>query len=51
MLDETNAEFAMLEPEAFRAQPRESRSTTGGELDLTLRPYAIACIDGSAVKE
>lgn len=41
MLDETNAEFAMREPEAYRAQAGTSLDT----LECTLLPYAVARID------
>ena len=44
-LDETNVIKAMQSPEAFRAQPGEARSTTGGRLALNLRPYAVARVD------
>jgi hypothetical protein len=41
-LDETNAEEAMQNPEAFRAQTGELVPTSAGALSLRLRPYAIA---------
>ncbi len=44
-LDETNAEAAMRSPEAFRSQASELKSTVDGQLELHLRPYAIARID------
>jgi hypothetical protein len=45
VLDETNAEAAMREPEAFRAQVGEEQTVEDGILELTLRPYAIVRID------
>ncbi len=45
ILDETNAEFAMLEPKVFRTQPPDSLDTIDGALELNLRPFAIARID------
>jgi hypothetical protein len=44
-LDETNAEQAMLSPEQFRAEMGEGAQTSQGELELRLRPFAIARID------
>jgi hypothetical protein len=44
-LDETNVVEAMQSPEAFRARPGQAQATTGGNLTLNLRPYAIAKID------
>lgn len=46
-LDETNAEQAMQAPEEFRSSAGESFATTNGQLTLTLRPYAVARVDGS----
>jgi hypothetical protein len=46
VLDETNAEFAMTEPEKFRAQ-FQVVETTRGTFTLLLRPYAHACVDAS----
>ena len=46
VMDETNAEVAMLEPDAFRAQVPDYLDASAGVLDLSLRPYAIVCIDG-----
>jgi D-apionolactonase len=45
-LDETNAEVAMQRPEGFRRVQGETWQPAGGELWMTLRPYAIARIDG-----
>ena len=45
ILDETNAEFAMLKPKSFRTQPLDYVKNDNGVLDLNLRPYAIARID------
>lgn len=44
-LDETNAEWAMREPEAFRDTPGVSLPVQGGTLELELLPYAIARLD------
>ncbi len=44
-LNETNAEEAMLSPEDFRAGEGETLQTSGGVLELSLLPYAIARID------
>jgi hypothetical protein len=46
VLDETNAEEAMRSPQVFRARPGEQLAATDGVLTLSLRPYAIARIDG-----
>jgi hypothetical protein len=45
VLDETNAEAAMREPEAFRAQLGQEQATEAGELNMTLRPYAFVRVD------
>ncbi len=45
MLDETTAIEAMAAPEAFRARVVEEVSTSCGDLDIVLRPYAVARID------
>jgi hypothetical protein len=45
MLDETNAEAAMLDPESFRAQAGELVSALEGQMELELLPYAVARID------
>jgi hypothetical protein len=45
LLDESNAEAAMESPEEFRQQPGELRQTSGGALQLSLQPYAVARID------
>jgi len=45
MMDETNAEEAMLAPEAFRARSGEALPDSEGVFQLILRPYAIARID------
>lgn len=44
-LDETNAEQAMLSPEQFRAEMGEGAQTSQDELELRLRPFAIARIE------
>jgi hypothetical protein len=44
-LNETNAEFAMTSPEAFREHPGEILETLGGHIEILLRPYALARID------
>ena len=44
-LDETNAEDAMVSPEAFRAQPSEMQQTISGALELELLPHAIIRLD------
>jgi hypothetical protein len=46
-LDETNAEQAMQSPEGFRAAVGETVQTRDGVLDLSLLPYAVACIDAA----
>ncbi len=46
LLDETNAEAAMLEPEIFRARPPDFFNTSDGVLELHLLPFALARIDG-----
>jgi hypothetical protein len=46
-LDETNAEQAMQSPEGFRAAVGETVQTGDGVLDLSLLPYAVACIDAA----
>jgi hypothetical protein len=48
VLDETNAEQAMLRPQAFRTGAGRTAQTEGGTLSLLLRPYAVARIDTSA---
>jgi hypothetical protein len=48
VLDETNAERAMRDPERFRAEPGEPRESRAGELELELRPYAVARLDARA---
>ncbi|MEZ4733413.1 MAG: hypothetical protein R3E79_40475 [Caldilineaceae bacterium] len=45
LLDETNAEAAMSNPAAFRTPPQTTLTATNGNLDLTLRPFATACVD------
>jgi len=45
MLDETNAEAAMSKPEEFRAQPQTTLTAINGNLEVTLRPFATACLD------
>lgn len=44
-LDETNAEAAMAAPAEFRATMGAVISSSEGKLELTLRPFALACID------
>jgi hypothetical protein len=46
-LDETNAESAMTSPEQFRREPGTTLRPSGPELELKLRPYAVARIDSS----
>ncbi|PWH15688.1 MAG: hypothetical protein DDG58_10665 [Ardenticatenia bacterium] len=46
-LDETNAEYAMQSPEAFRAQAGEMIPTHTGSCALTLMPYAVVTIDSA----
>ena len=45
LLDETNAEAAMRDPETFRAQRGEEQAAEDGTLELALRPYAVVRID------
>jgi len=44
-LDETNAELAMVSPESFRAEAGQIVQLKEGELELRLRPYALARLD------
>lgn len=44
-LDETNAEQAMRDPEAFRKQPDTLVQPTAAKIELKLLPYAVARID------
>lgn len=44
-LDETNAEAAMRAPAEFRAAASEVIASTEHQLALTLRPFALACLD------
>lgn len=44
-LDETNAELAVTQPEAFRARPGQRQPLSGASLRLALRPYALARLD------
>lgn len=46
-LDETSAARAMAAPEQFRQEPGQLIEITGQELELSLRPYAVARIDTS----
>ena len=46
LLDETNAEEALLAPEKFRLSAGVQYPIAGGSLQLTLLPYAVARIDG-----
>lgn len=44
-LDETNVETAMQSPESFRSQAGDLQPTSGGTLQVNLRPYAVVRID------
>ena len=44
-LDETNAQTAMVSPEAFREETGEFAQTTEGTLELNLLPYAVVQIN------
>jgi hypothetical protein len=46
MLDETNAEEAMLKPESYRLTPGNRQATVNGQLKLNLLPYAVGFING-----
>ena len=46
-LDETNAQYAMTSPEAFRAETGELVGDAEGTVELNLLPYAIAQIDSN----
>lgn len=46
-LDETNAEAAMISPEAFRAAEGKLTRTNQGALELSLLPYAVVRIDAA----
>ena len=45
-LDETNAVQAMVSPEEYRGEDGEATECVGGEIELSLRPYAVVRIDG-----
>ncbi len=45
LLDETNGESAMQSPELFRQEQGDLRPTSGGTLELSLRPYAVVRLD------
>ncbi len=45
ILDESCAEAAMLSPQSFRADEGLLMRAAGGDLDLELRPFAVARID------
>jgi hypothetical protein len=45
VLDETNAEAAMREPEAFRAEAGVEMRPKEGSLEIELRPYSVARLD------
>jgi hypothetical protein len=47
ILDESSVESAMHSPEEFRAQAGTPQQTTGGKLQLSLLPYAVARIDNN----
>jgi hypothetical protein len=47
LLDETNGERAMREPEGFRREPGRRTALSGGSFLLDLPPYAIARLDGA----
>ena len=47
-LDETSAEAAMREPEAFREREGEPAVAMNGTIELELRPYAVARLDTGA---
>ncbi|MBI4664538.1 MAG: hypothetical protein HY735_37575 [Verrucomicrobia bacterium] len=44
-LDETNAEEAMRNPEAFRAQTGQAVESVSGKIELKLLPCAMACVN------
>jgi len=44
-LDETNAELAMQEPEAFQALTGDPLAAVAGKLTLELKPFALARVD------
>lgn len=44
-LDETTAEEAMKQPEAFRRREGVTIEAAGGKVELKLLPYAVACVD------
>ncbi len=45
LLDHTNAEAAMRDPEGYRAQAGQTVQAEGGALRMTLAPYAVARLD------
>jgi len=50
VLDETTAWNAMVQPEEYRRREGLWQSTSGGELTVKLRPYAIVRIDSTAAR-
>jgi D-apionolactonase len=44
-LEESNAIHAMLKPEAYRADPGQEVSTTGGRYELRLSPFEVVRLD------
>jgi len=47
ILDDTNAEEAMVQPDDFRRETGERLEITEGRLSLNLRPYAVARLDSN----
>jgi hypothetical protein len=45
ILDELNAEEAMLNPEVFRSRPMEICTAINSRITLDLLPYAVATLD------
>ena len=45
VLDETNVEEAMRDPETFRAHAGDPRESVSGKIEVPLRPFALACVD------
>jgi D-apionolactonase len=46
ILDETNAEAAMTDPDVFRSSLGETIQPSGGTVSLSLRPFAYARVSG-----
>ena len=45
VLDETNVEEAMRDPEKFRAHAGDPRASVSGKVEVPLGPFALARVD------